>query len=110
MKFLYSYCGFDEVRDLAVPLLFVGDAGDGIKGSAFEEQTKVYGKCGPVVMYALKQVFSNNGWTGFSFGPFLEEAKAKGATLLHKSQNGKMAPEPKQIISWEYWRDKELHD
>ena len=106
MKFLNDYCALQEVAQLGVPLLFVGDAGDGIKGRAFEPDNKVYGKCGPWAIHALKQVFSDNGWTGFSFGPFLEEAKAKGATVLHKSKKGEIVPESKQLISWQYWRDK----
>jgi hypothetical protein len=105
MNFLYTHCGFDELRDLGVALIFVGDSGDGIKGTAFESNNKAYGKCGPFVMSSLKQVFSDNSWTGFSFGLLLEENKARGVTILHRAKNGQMVKESKQVICWEYWRD-----
>ena len=52
MNFFDSYCGFDDLKELDVPLIFVGDSGDGIKGTAFDVNNKVYGKCGPFVMSA----------------------------------------------------------
>ena len=105
IRFLYDHCGFQDLKEMGVSLIFVGDAGDGIKGKGFDKNTKVYGKCGPWVMHALRQVFAENNWTGFSFGVFLEEGHAKGATVLNRVKNAKISGEAKQLEAWRHWKD-----
>lgn len=108
---LNTYCALDEVKKLGVPLMFVGDSGDGIRGGAFEVNTKVYGKCGPNVMVALKELFAENNWRDFSFGVFVTSPKKLGKTSLHKiPSTGRLISLKEQLDCWMVWRQTMLQD
>ena len=102
---LYNYCGLKEVVALGVPLIFVGDSGDGIRGNAFKSNTCVYDRCGPNIVHALSQVFAESRWTGFSFGVFFGDGKPLGRTILYRADNNKAQPQAAQIAVWKIWKE-----
>ena len=103
---LMNYCGLKEVVQLGVPLIYVGDAGDGIRGTGFDPNTTIYSKCGPNIMPALVKVFSENGWTGFSIGVFFATNATMARTCLYEVKDGKAIPMKEPLKCWKIWEEK----
>lgn len=102
-----NYCAFKEVKDLGVPMVFLGDSGEGIRAKSFTSNT--YGKPGQYVISALRDVFYEYRWSGMIFGPFfvekMEGQKSIGRTLLYEAVDGKLiANEDGGVVAaWGKW-------
>jgi len=103
------YDGLDEVTQLAVPIIFVGDASDGLRGGSFVEGKSPYGGgAGQYVIKALRDVFLTNKWTGFALGPFLVDPAVEkvGRTTLFVTNGGDdWLPQEETIAAFMTWRD-----
>ncbi len=54
---------------------------------------------------ALLEIFKDNQWQHFAFGPFVVKSEKVGRTYLHSVQNGAIVARPQQIKDWELWKD-----
>lgn len=100
------HCGLDELEKLKNPVLFVGNAGDGLfprsLDPAFEPKGTDQWYLAP---RALLKIFKDKHWQHFAFGPFLIRSEKVGRTYLHSVQNTAIVAQPAQIKDWEFWRD-----
>lgn len=99
-----NYCKLSEVSELGVPLVFVGDAGDGLRPNSFVPNTNPYGGSGQYVISALAGIFKDYGWSGFSIGPFVREGSL-GQTVLYSAAGGFLNERTAQTDSWWNWYD-----
>lgn len=102
-KHFKEYCSLDEVKELNVPLIFVGDAGDGLRGNSFIGNP-YGGTSGKWVIPALRDVFKEYGWSGFSFGFCF--SPVGGETIFTKVIDGHIEINKQVILdSWRMWYD-----
>lgn len=97
-----EYCSLKEVHELGVPLIFVGDAGDGLRSGCLEEGNKnPYGGPGPHAIKALRDTFLEYGWSGFVFGFCF--SPVGGQTILANVEDGHIKPNEDVTQTWRLW-------
>ena len=96
----------NELKKLKKPVLFVGNAGDGLFPRSLDPDFALKGENQWYLEpRALLKVFKENQWQHFAFGPFLVKSKKVGRTYLHSVQNGKIVDRSEPMKDWEIWRD-----
>lgn len=100
-----TYCAFQEVKDLDIPMIFVGDAGDGLRANSFIQGKNPYGSVGQYVIRALRDIFVEYGWSGLSFGTcFIDSTSTtEGRTVLTTVTNSQLTLNVDVVDSWETW-------
>ncbi|MCG8578670.1 MAG: T9SS type A sorting domain-containing protein [Bacteroidales bacterium] len=100
-----NYCCIKEVKELGIPMLFVGDAGDGLRPNSFIVNKNPYGGPGQHVIKALRDVFKEYEWSGFSIGPFVREGASQdlGQTTSFAANDGVLSERLGQTDSWWTW-------
>ncbi|NWK54549.1 hypothetical protein HW115_02930 [Verrucomicrobiaceae bacterium N1E253] len=101
-----GHCGLDELSQLNQPVLFVGNAGDGLFPRSLDKEFKLRGaNQWYFAPRALLKIFKEYQWSHFAFGPFLVKSDKGGRTYLHTVENGKIVERSEQLEDWKRWKD-----
>jgi hypothetical protein len=99
-----NHCGLDEFAAFGKPLVFVGNAGDGLfPNSLVNPPSPPKPWCNQVI--ALHRIFRAHGWHHFAFGPMIQPSDDKGRTVLHHANGTQLVNRKTQISDWLAWRN-----
>jgi hypothetical protein len=99
-----NHSGLDEFAELGKPLMFVGNAGDGLfPNSLVQVPSPPRPWCNQIA--ALQRIFQQHGWHHFAFGPMIQPSDDKGRTVLHHAHGTRLANRGTQLSDWLAWRE-----
>ena len=105
-KHFINHCGLDELALIKKPVIFIGNAGDGLFPGSLDPEFKLpKERRWYMSPRALLKIFKDNEWKNFAFGPFFAPAGKKTKTALHYAKKGKIIPRKIQLKEWNIWKD-----